>query len=118
MSLFPVTATVGVKRFIEGATDPRGNPVKAWADPVDWPVSAVAPGVLDEPGKEDRDLSLEHYTLLAPHGHVNEPREFDRVVLADRPGRDFDVDGVPKDWTHGPFGWAAGVQVTIKRAEG
>ena len=117
----PTPYTVGVRRFIPGAEDPRGNPVKEWADPVDWPVSAVAPGIIDEPGKEDRDLSLEWYTILAPVGHVNQPTERDRVVVPWISGRDFDVDGVPKDFTR-PF-WGrdtvrGGLQVTIRRAEG
>ena len=117
----PVPYVVGVQRLIVGAEDPRGNPVKSWADPVDWPVSAVAPGVLDEPGKEDRDLSMEWWTLLGPAGHANQPEVGDRVVMSWIPGRAFEVDGVPKDYTR-PF-WGrelqnAGVQVTLHRAEG
>lgn len=113
--MLPTPYMVGVSRIARSGEDAHGNPVKSWADPVVWPVSAIAPGDMDEQvaGQDRSDIRV---TLFAPAGHPNEPHEHDRVVID---GLEYDVDGAVKDWTRGP--WSnpfAGVQVVCVRVEG
>lgn len=106
--------TLARRPYQAGATDSHGNTVEAWGDPVDLPVTAIAPGAMDEPGTAGRDLSVIAYTLYCPPGTVASER--DRVILDDD---EYEIDGRPQDWTTGPWpNPAAGVVIRLKRAEG
>ncbi len=115
MGDFPTPYTVGVKRLVEGDRDAMGVKQDSWAEPVDWPVMAPYPASMEEPRRDDRDVSVSSLAILGPSGHPNEPRDRDRVVVG---GVEYEVDGKPRDWSQGPWGWSAGVQVNVKRVEG
>lgn len=111
----PFSATLGVRRRIEGATDAHGNPVVTYAAPVDWPVWAIAPGAMDEPHEPNRDLSLILWTVYAPQDAAL-PGELDLVVLD---ATEYAVEGRARDYTRGPWPHpTAGAVVELKRAEG
>lgn len=113
MSL-PTPYTLGVRRRVEGAKDAHGNPLVTYADPIDWPVHAIAPGASDMPTDPNRDLSLILWTVYAPAGG-NVPGDLDLVVLD---GVEYALDSHHSDWTRGP--WVhpmAGVSVALKRPE-
>ena len=112
--MLPTPYVVGVKRYLPGAVDTHGNPLDAWSDPVDLPVSAIAPGAMVEAGQPNRDVSEIAYTILAPP-HPNMPAERDLVVLF---GVEFPVSGKPKDWTMGPWTFAPGWSFELQRVEG
>lgn len=114
MSL-PTTATLGVKRREVGAVGSHGKQAITFAEPIDWPVTAIAPGANEEPANPNRDLSLVLWTVYAA-AHANQPTELDRVVLD---GVEYAVEGRLDDWTRGPWTHpTAGSVVRLKRAEG
>lgn len=113
--MLPITATLGVKRRIEGATDAHGNPVVSYAEPTDWRIHGLQPGANAEPGQPNRDLSEIVWTVYAP-ANDEAPGEYDLVVVD---GEDFEVEGRPSDWTRGPWpNPVAGLVVELRRAEG
>lgn len=113
--MFPITATLGVRRYAGTGRDSHGNPVTSYDEPVDWPVYGYAPGASEEPHDPNRDLSVVLWTVYAPVGG-NAPTERDLVVL---PDGEYEVEGRPADWSHGPVVIpGAGVVVELKRAEG
>lgn len=112
-----ITATLGIRRRIEGAEDRYGNPVEAWSDPEPWPVYAVGPRASDEPWTENRDPNVAELTVFAP---VDGPRPgpLDRVVVD---GLEWDVDGRPGEWDRNPHVEATrqrGIVVNLERKEG
>ena len=114
MSWLPSPYTLGVRRYVPGAKDARGNPVDAWADPIDLPVSGIAPGAMQEPGLPLRDASEVAFTVYLP-AHENMPTERDLVTYG---GVDYPVNGRPKDWGQGPFGFTAGWTFELRNPEG
>lgn len=112
---FPTPWTLQLKRYISTTTDDRGNDVAEYDDPIAWPVHSYAPGANDEPGTAGRDLSLILWTVHAPATGLI-PSERDLVTID---GVDFEVDGRPSDWSHGPWPFpGAGIVVLLRRAEG
>ena len=114
MSL-PTPYTLRVRDLTAGEVDDFGNATQVWTER-DWSVHAIAPGVMDEPGEANRDLSLVVWTVYGPLAGA--PHASAQVRL---PGDQewFLVDGEPKDWTKGP--WlhpTAGVVVELRRADG
>lgn len=105
--------TVGHRVFTPGVEDAHGNPVKAWADPVDRGVYAWAPAGTGEPFEPNRDVVTWDVDLYAPAGFTCDPR--DRFVLD---GQLCEVEGRVQDFGHGPFGWAPGVRVRLRYVEG
>lgn len=104
-----------VRRLTSGAEDAHGNAARTFAAPVEWEVWGVAPGGMAEPYYPNRDLSDIAWTVFAPASD-DVPTGRDRV---DFEGETYEVNGDPKDWTHGPWEHpAAGVVVELKRAEG
>jgi hypothetical protein len=111
----PTPYTLGVKRYQAGATDSHGNPVDAWADPVDWPVYAYASGANEEPTEAGRDLSMVLWTVYAPAGD-GLPGAQDHVVLD---GTEYAVEGDPRDYSHDPWSnHIGGAVVYLKKANG
>lgn len=111
---YPTPYTLQRKPYVPGARDALGNVVDTWGDPVDLPVHGIAPGAMVEASEPGRDLSMIVYSLLCPAGTVASERD---LVTVD--GKDFEVDGFPKDYTRGPWrNPVAGVVILLKRAEG
>lgn len=112
---FPVTATLGVRRKVSGGSkNARGNKTETYAAAADWPVYGYGPGANGEPGLPNRNLSNILWTVYAPVSE-DAPSEDDLVVID---GTEYAVEGRPQDFSRGPFGFAGGLVVELKRAEG
>ncbi len=114
--MLPTPYLLTVRTVTAGAEDEFGNPTPVTADH-SWPVHAIAPGAMDEPGAPNRDASLVLWTVYAPKSS-DQPSASSLVRL---PGQTewLAVDGEPKDWTLGP--WSnpiAGLVVELRRADG
>lgn len=103
---------IGVKAHVAGALDAHGNPIDSWLPAVAVEVYSIGPRTQIEP-ETGRTLVVEGLTVYAPPGTAIGP--LDRVVID---GVEFEVEGDPADWTRGSFGWAAGIALNLKRAEG
>lgn len=113
--MLPTPFVLGVRRRQQGLKDSHGKKTVTYAEPIDWPVSGIAPGANAEPNNPNRDLSLILWTVFAP-SDSNQPTELDLVVLD---SVEYSVEGRPADWTNGPWdNPIAGVVVELKRAEG
>ena len=109
----PCPYTLGVRRHSAAGSDAHGNPVESFGAPVDWPVHGIAPGSMEEPGG-DRDLSIVAFTVIAPADALV-PDESDVVLYG---GAEYQVIGRPKDYSLGPFQFAAGVTVELSKTSG
>lgn len=110
-----MTHTLGVREFVSGATDDYGNPAEVWGSSRPWVVRGYAPGGIEEPYRDGRDLSVIAWTVYAD-ADASLPGPRDLVVLE---GREYRVNGEPSDWTKGPWlnAWAGAV-VELTREEG
>lgn len=111
----PAVAAVQTKKFVEGATDVRGQPKDTWAAPVTQ--YAYGWGVPDsrEPklaGHKERVTVM--VELLVPESFDVAPS--DKVILP-RYG-ELDVLGFPEDMNNGPFGFRPGLVVNLGRVDG
>ncbi len=116
MSAYPLPYSVGVRAFIEGATDPGGDPIESWSAPVQAPVYGWGPAAVGtdiEPFVANRDLVSWELDLYVPPEFVCGPH--DRIVVL---GVEYEVEGPVQDYSHGPFGFRPGNRVRLKRAEG
>ena len=110
---YPTPHKVGHRRYYEGETNTRGNPRKAWEDPVEvrvigfyWPSST-------EPPESGRDEVTADVIVLAPPAF--QPGAHDRLVIE---GDEYEVIGRPDDYNHGPFGFRPGNAINARRVEG
>jgi hypothetical protein len=104
-----------VRRRTAGTRDAHGNVAVTYAAGTPWTVRGVAPGAMLEPAVPNRDRSDIAWTVYAD-ASPDVPGALDRVEWD---GVTYEVDGTPKDWTHGPWeNPAAGVVVELKRMEG
>lgn len=103
-----------VRTYTPGANDAHGNPVDDWGEPHLVNVFAVAPRYASfEPFMTRRSVVVVGLTVLAPYGVAIGPR--DRVTVH---GIEYEVEGEPGDYTHGPFGYVPGIEIALKRVEG
>lgn len=125
MSL-PLAQVVGVCKRVEDAADGHGNAVLRFADPVDVRVFGYGPRSADgsaEAFPSGRDVVTVGLSVYGPPfpwapvagGDPVTVTPLDRLEVA---GVLYEVDGEVADWTHGPFGFAPGVSVSLKRVEG
>jgi hypothetical protein len=113
MSL-PTPYVVQRLAYVAGAVDAHGNDIDSWADPVDVAVHGwVPPAADEEPAEAGRSPVLRDLDAYAPAGTVVAPK--DRMTVD---GVLYDVVGHVEDFTHGPWQWAAGVRINLKRVEG
>lgn len=113
MSL-PTPYVVKRAAFVAGATDAHGNPRESWAAPVDVAVHGWAPPAADkEPSDPGRSAVIRDLDLYAPAGTTGGSR--DRWMVD---GVLYEAVGYPEDYTKGPWQWAAGVRINLKRVEG
>lgn len=111
---YPTPFVVTRHAWVAAGTDRYGNEAGSW--PVGTPVPVHGwspPGPDSEQSSTARDAAVRDLDLFAPAGTAFAPR--DRCTVD---GLLFEVVGWPQDYTHGPFGWAAGVKVNLKRVEG
>lgn len=111
---FPTPHTVETHALMKGSKDSHGNPAKSWADGVTQAVMGWAPATGDvEPVEVGRTAVIRDLDVFAPVGFIVGPH--DRVTVD---GDLYDVVGHPEDFNHGPFGFAPGYRVGLKRVEG
>lgn len=117
-----LTATVNVRRRVDGAQDRYGTPVPSWAPPEAVDVYAVAPRAASnstpEPGVTGRpDLLIVGLTVFAPLG--TEIGAGDRV---DYGGDTWEVVGLPGVWKSSPVSTGnltnGGVIVNLEKVTG
>lgn len=124
--LFPTPYTVQWCAFVAGAEDSYGNPVDAWADPVDVKVHGWAPPSADGVAIEQGRAPIERdKDLYVPPGTASGPR--DHWILPGEPATDcpthpdvacFEQVGYADDFTKGPFGYTAGLRINLLRVVG
>lgn len=108
-----VSETVQRHAFQAGAEDVHGNPVEAWAAPVNVGIYAFNPGTTSEPFLPGHDRVVTVPVIYAPAGTVFAAR--DRVTVR---GVLYEVDGVVLDFRN-PFDSSMdGVQVNLKGVSG
>lgn len=107
--------TLGVRRAIFAPADAHGVRNVTYSDPQPWSVYGYGPGTNTEPRAPFRDQVVTEWTVYAPASD-EAPTEWDRVVID---GVDYDVEGRPLDYTHGPWEHpTAGLAVNLNRTEG
>lgn len=97
--------------YIEGATDPHGNPVDGWGDPEPVGIYGFDPGSSSEPREGSNRVTVDP-TLYGPYGM---PFNYqDKCVVH---GATYQVLGVTRRWRH-PNGREPGAVVSLSRVEG
>lgn len=110
----PTPYTVSRAPFLPGATDAHGNAVDAWGASVSVAVHGWAPPSADTaPAASGRDPVVRDVDLYVPAGTACGPR--DRWTLD---GTVYEQVGRAEDYTRGPWSWAAGLRINLKRDEG
>lgn len=111
--MFPLRHTIQHRAYLAGVEDAHGNPVTDYSDPADVQVYGWHTGQTTEPGVAGHDRTEVEGQVFAPGSF--RPGPLDVVVLG---GEDFEVVGHPEDYNHGPFGFAPGVVVNVRRVTG
>lgn len=115
MTVFPELLTVGLHVYAEDVADDWGDPEPSWANPITRTVYGWASPSLTETvdaGRNPTEIALEVYASTASLGDVHEG---DRMTVN---GELYEVDGGAQNYDFGPFGFAPGVRVNLKRVEG
>lgn len=103
--------TVHVLPYVGTTENEYGNEVPTWGAPVAHRVYGWAPaGSVEVNGY--RQTVTADLSLYAPHDFPVAAKDHVRVA-----GQTYDVEGLPDDFSHGPFGFAPGVVVNLKRLE-
>lgn len=86
-----------------------------WDDPAEQDVEGcgVQPRTSVEPSQDARTAVIVGLTVFMPAGTVIGPHNRLRVR-----GDDYEVEGEPGEWISPFTGWAAGVEVAVKRVSG
>jgi hypothetical protein len=123
---FPTPYTATRYPYAAGETDALGNAIDSWGEAQSIPVYGWAPPSADQmPSEQNRSAVVRDMDLLAPASVESTPR--DHWVLPGIPPTDcpqhpgaacFEQVGYAEDFTHGPFGWDAGLRINLKRVEG
>jgi len=110
----PTPYTVAHERRVLGTRDAHGNARETWLPPVGILVHGWAPPSADgEPFESGRSPVVRDLDLYAPTGTVTASK--DRITVD---GVVYTVVGHPEDYSRGPWQWAAGVRINLKRVEG
>lgn len=112
-----ITATLSIRRRIEGEIDVYGNPTVGYGPPEEWPVYAVSPRSSTEPQEANRDLVVTGITVFAPTGGPT-PGPHD---LVDYSGASWQVTGDVGTWDENPHVVSTrqrGIVVNLDRTEG
>ena len=102
--------TVDVLPYIGTVDNEYGNTVDAWAtEPVTKAVYGWAPAGTNESNASRHTVTAD-LELFAPPGFTLDSRDHVRIL-----GQTYEVQGDVEDFNHGPFGWAPGVRVNLRR---
>lgn len=110
---FPLAQTVGHKVYAGQVKNSRGNLVDAWDAAVTVPVYSWHVGSSHEPQIAGHERVVVEAVVLSPP--TFKPGNRDLIVL---PIGEFEVIGDVEDYNHGPFGWAPGNSINLKRVTG
>ena len=110
---FPLAQTVGHMVYRSDVRNSRGNLVDAWDDPVDVRVYSWHVPSSHEPQIAGHERVVVQAVVLAPESF--KPGDRDKIAL---PIGVFEVIGDVEDYNHGPFGWAPGNSINLKRVTG
>ena len=115
MTALTARRTVGWHTVDLGAVDAEGNPVVAYVPPLEDPGTPTtvfgwgfAQAEEPEIGRVIHDLDL-----FVPADVTGKPQD-----VVDLPEGQYEVVGHPLDWTTGPFDYAPGKVVQLKRVTG
>ena len=102
--------TVDVLPYIGEVENEYGNTVDAWSDtPRQEQVYCWAPAGTNESNASRHTVTAD-LELLAPPSFMVDPRDRVRIL-----GKTYEVQGDVEDFNHGPFGYAPGVRVNLRR---
>lgn len=114
MSTYPTPWSVQVRTHSAVARDTHGKPTDVWSGPGDpQPVYGWGPAGTSEPSEPNRSAVTHDLDLYVPPGFVCAPR--DRIDVA---ALTYEVEGELEDFTHGPFGFAPGGRVRLRKVDG
>lgn len=113
MSVFPTPWTVFLHARSLGAKDSHGNPAETWPEVgVPEPAYGWSPPSADaQPFDPNRTPVVRDLDVYMP---TSAARPKDRMTINGVP---YSVVGHPEDFNHGPFSFAPGVRVNLKRVE-
>lgn len=104
------TKRISVKRYEAGATDDHGNEVESWTEPEQITVYGWGPAYGSvETGNSRVVVGID---VFMPNSLSI--TALDRVLIG---SDEYHVDGELADYSHGPFGFKAGVVMRLKRVE-
>lgn len=110
----PTPYTVARLPFFEGEPDPYGDTRETWGSPQDVDIHGWAPPSPDSaPFEQSRGAIVRDLDLYAPTGTESAPRDHWLIE-----GTLYEQVGHAEDFTHGPFGFNAGLRINLKRVEG
>lgn len=104
--------TIGHQVWSAGAADSHGNPVDTWAAAVDVGVYGYAPPATRAEQEPGGTQVITHLEVYGPQFTVD---SHDRFVVD---GVTYEVSGEVANWDKGPFGYAPGQVIGLKRVEG
>lgn len=110
---FPTPWTVQVSHWSWGEPNKYGEREKVYSPPEDRKVFGWAPpGIEEEVFSANRDAVVQDLDVYAPPGF--DIRADDRMVID---GETYSVIGDQRDFNHGPFGFAPGHAIRVKRVK-
>lgn len=108
--MFPTPWAVDVLAYVGTVENEYGNVTPAWATvPESKPVYGWAPAGTNE-NNASRHTVTADLELFAPPEFTLDPRDHVRID-----GLTYEVQGAVEDFNHGPFGFAPGVRVNLRR---
>lgn len=115
MAFLPENFTVGWQVYTASGTGYGNTEEESWTEPSTVPVYAIYPGTPGEDYEPGRTPSLIPLFVLGSKETLGGVKARDRIIVEDKT---FEVDGVVEDYTMGPFDFAPGVRVQLRRVEG
>lgn len=113
MAEFPLAQTVGHKPYAGAGEDAFGNETAGYGDVVDVQVYGYGPPARSTDAEPGGTQVIEGLDIFSPSSFAVDPRD---LFVVD--GHEYMVVGEVSDWTKGPFGFAPGQVIHVKRVEG
>ena len=123
MREFPTPWVVGLHRYTAGAVNAHNEPTRTWVPAkhvpgiqikvIGWGPRSVEP--VEGHSVDKLELYIPPVLFDLAGDRVADPGPLD---LIDLPTGQYEVQGLPRDYTHGFHGWPAGKIVEIQKAAG